>query len=210
MRSFFETVPAARWPRSQGRLHVYAVADGAVAEMAATFQQLLAERGVTGLSRQPAAYLHMTIEMIQRYVEDLTEDQLTGLRTALTARIAGVPAFDLQVGPALVAAHSITLDAVPDQPWRQLRHAVRQAAVDALGADAVKPLAGPGRPHVTFGYAVTDVDIEPHLGALNNCRLGRATMPIEQVQLLAVDQNPSVGVYTWPAPLAVLPLGARQ
>lgn len=82
---------------------------------------------MAGLSRQPASCLHMTIEMIQRYADDLTDDQLAGLGESLTVRVAAVPGFDLQVGPALVAAHPITVDAVPDQPWRQLRHAVRQA-----------------------------------------------------------------------------------
>jgi len=210
MQSFFEAVPAAKWVRSTGRLHVYAVAGGEVAAMAEGYQRLLAERGVAGLSRQPASYLHLTVELIQRYVDELTGDQLEQLVAALAGRIAAVPAFDMQIGPALVALHSITLDAVPDQPWQLLRRSVREAIVAVLGEDAVAPLAGPGRPHITLGYAVGDVDIDPHLSALNNCRLGRAVMPIERVYLVAVDQDPVAGVYIWPAPLAALPLGARR
>ena len=54
-----------------------------------------------------------------------------------------------------------------------------------------------------------DVDIDLHLSALDNCQHGRATLPVDQVYLVAVDHDPAAGHGTWPTPLATLPLGAR-
>jgi 2'-5' RNA ligase len=206
MQSFFSRVPAARWPSPFGRLHVYAFAGPEVTTLTQAYQRLLAERGVTGLSRQPAPFLHLTVEMLLPHVDDLTGEQLGRLRDALAEQIAALPAFELQVGPALLSLYSITLDAVPDEPWQQLRQAVRTAATAALGDDAVPPQTRSSQPHVTIGYATGDTDIGPHVSALNDLRLPRAVLTVDEVHLVAVDQDPAAGIYTWPAPLATFPL----
>ena len=207
MKSFFESWT---WPRPRGRLHVYALANPAVAAMADAYHGVLADGGVTGLARQPDEFLHVTIEQVQRYTEDLTGDQLTTLISTLGKHIAAVPAFDLTVGPALVYTHAITLDAVPDEPWQQLRRAVRDAATEAFGADALRPMDSPGAPHITISYATADIDVESHLHAFYGGRFGRATLPVNEVLLLAVDQDPVAGVYSWPDPIAAFPLGDRR
>jgi hypothetical protein len=204
MKSFFE---AMTWPRSRGRLHVYAFGNAPVVAMADAYHQALGERGAAGLRRQPAEFLHVTIEQIQRYEDDLTDDQLQDLSAALAKQVAAVPAFDLTVGPAWMAQSAIGLDAVPDEPWRQLRRAVRDAAVRALGDDAVKPMDSPGAPHLTISYATEEVDVEPQV--LHRVRAGRATLPVNEVYLVAVDQDPVAGVYSWPGTIATLLLGPR-
>jgi hypothetical protein len=205
MESFFTRSPEARWPKA-GRLHIYALPrDDGVATMTAAYQDLLAARGLINLSRQPGRWLHLSVERFNRYLDELTDAQLAALTTALRRHVASVPAFTLQIGPALVAAHTITLDAVPDQPWRDLRSAVRQAAVEALGPDAIDPMAGHGRPHMSVSYATGHVDIEPHLGALNHVRAGRATFPVTTAHLLAVHQHADTGTYTW-EPVDTAPL----
>jgi 2'-5' RNA ligase len=206
VQSFFATVPAARWRRPHGLLHLYALPGPDVAEMAQAYQQVLAARAVTGLSRQPAGHLHMTVEQLLVYADELPDDRLEQLQAALAAHVAQVPAFTLTIGPALVSVHSITLDAVPDEPWRVLRRAVRAAVTETLGPDAIPPMTGPGRPHITLGYATQQLNIEPHLGALNHVRLDRAVLRVDEIVLLAVDQDTDAGVYTWPGVLAKLPL----
>lgn len=197
MKSLFSRSPTARWPKT-GRLHVYALPpDDGLATMAAAYQHLLATRGLPNLSHQPGRWLHLSVERLNHYLDELTDTQLSALTTALREHVAAVPAFTLQIGPALVATHTITLDAVPDQPWRDLRSAVRHAAAEALGPDTIDPMTGHGRPHVTVAYATGHVDIEPHLGALNHVRAGRATFPISTAHLLAVHQHADTGTYTW-------------
>jgi hypothetical protein len=208
MKSFFESMT---WPRSRGRLHVYALANAPVAAMARAYHEVLADRGVTAnLPRQPDEFLHVTIEQIQRYVDDMTADELGTLTAALTEHIGAVPAFDLTVGPIGVEHHAIGLDAVPDEPWQRLRQAVRAAAVEALGEDAVKPMHGPGAPHVSVSYATGEVDIMPHLRDLLRVRPGRATLPVDEVHLVAVEQDPAAGVYSWPGTVATFSLGSRS
>lgn len=202
VKSFFESMT---WPRSRGRLHVYAFANASVVTMADAYHRMLGEFGAAGLRRQPDEFLHVTIEQIQRYEDDLTDDQLQDLSTALAKQVATVPAFELTVGPALMGRAAIGFDAVPDEPWQQLRRAVRDAAVELLGDDAVKPMVGPGAPHITISYATEPVDLEPHV--LHRVRAGRATLPVNEVYLVAVDQDPAAGVYSWPGTIATLPLG---
>ncbi|GAB4060575.1 2'-5' RNA ligase family protein [Catellatospora paridis] len=205
MESFFTRTPQATWPRPTGRLHIYAPVNAEVTAMAARYQGLLAARGLRELSRQPARWLHMSVEHLTRHLDELTPDQLETLTGELRARLATVPAFSLQVGPALVSAHSITLDAFPDQPWRQLRRAARSAAVASLGDDAVAQTSGPGQPHVTVSYCTGHVDIEPHLSALSALRVGRAELPVQAVHLAAVEQHVGSGTYTWTS-VAQIPL----
>lgn len=208
MESFFTRSPDARWPKA-GRLHIYALPpDGRVAEMATTYQDFLTARGLTTLSRQPARWLHLSVERVNHHIDELTGEQLTTLASALREHLAAVPAFVLQIGPALVATHTITLDAVPDQPWRDLRLAVRQAATQALGSNAVAPMTGHGRPHVTVAYCTDHVDIEPHLGALNHVRAGRVSFPVATAYLVAVEQHADAGIYTW-EPVDAFPLAAE-
>ena len=145
MQSFFNRSPSARWPKV-GRLHIYALPpDDHVAIMASAYQDLLHTRG--GIQHVPATRLVAphAVERLDYYRDELDTDRLTALRTVLDEHVAMVPAFELQIGPCLVSLHSITLDAVPDQPWRNLRQAVRSAAVESLGPDAVAPMTEHGR-----------------------------------------------------------------
>jgi hypothetical protein len=205
MRSFFAS---NTWPRSSGRLHVYAFANAPVGELAAAYHRVLTANGVTGLPAQPAAFLHVTIEQVQRYVDDLTPAELAALSAALGKHIAAVPAFDLTVGPALVTSRGILLDAVPDEPWSHLRQAVRAAAVETFGDDAVRPMSHPGAPHCTIAYATGPGAVDPE-DILLQARPGRAVLPVTEVHLVAVTQDPAAAAYSWPDPLATFPLGPR-
>lgn len=202
MKSFFDSMT---WPRSAGRLHVYAFANPAVARMADAYHEVIDR---PGLPRQPDEFLHVTIEQIQRYADDLPAEQIAALVAALAKHIAAVPAFDLTIGPALLTYSAVGFDAVPDEPWAQLRQAVRTAAVETFGDDGVKPMHGPGAPHITLAYATREVEFDSL--TLLKVRAGRATLPVNEVHLVAVTQNPATGVYSWPAPIASLRLGVRH
>lgn len=205
MKSFFTRNPNATWAR-QGLLHVYLLPGDEVAALAAAYQNRLAERGVTDLPPIPQRWLHITVEKINVHADDLPQDSRTALINALRTELATVPTFNAQVGPHLVGQHAVELDVVPDEPWRVLRQAVRKAATAALGDNAVAPVAGPGRPHIALAYATGNVDLEPHLGALNHVRAGRAEMRVEAAELVAVRQEPDLGLYSWD-PIERIPLG---
>ncbi|WP_433531329.1 2'-5' RNA ligase family protein [Micromonospora sp. CA-263727] len=187
-------------------LHIYLVPPPSVGVMASAFQDLLAARGVPHLSRQPVQWLHATVARFNRCLADLTGADVAALCEALRLSITEVPAFRWQIGPALASLHSITLDAAPDQPWRDLREVVRATAVEVLGEDVVAPLTGPGRPHVTVSFCTGPVAIEPHLGALAHVRAGRAQWQVSTAHLVAVHQHADAGTYSWES-IASFPLG---
>src|SRR4051812_15437614 len=113
MESFFRRSPDATWTR-QARLHIYALPTAtAVATMAAAYQDFLSQRQLPNLSHQPGRWLHLSVEKFNAHLDDLTSAQQADLRAALQRHVAAVPAFTVQIGPALVADHTIPLDAVP-------------------------------------------------------------------------------------------------
>ena len=205
MQSFFTRRPDATWTQ-QKRLHVYLLPhDDAVAAVAAAYQNRLDERLVSGrLSRIPRRWLHMSVEKLNVHLDDLREAERAALIENLRAQLATVPEFVLQIGPHLVSAHALELDAWPDEPWHRLRQAVRDGATAALGKDAIAPMSGLGRPHITLGYATGEIDLESHFGALNHVR-GRASTTVDTAHLVAVDQHPDRGLYTWDL-IDVMPL----
>ncbi len=50
----------------------------------------------------------------------------------------------------------------------------------------------------------------PAATTVRSPRPGRATMPVGQTFLIAIDQNPEASHHTWATPLATLPLGTRR
>jgi len=208
VKPFFDLVPADWGGRDRGCLHLYVLPNRQVRDMAVAYQQVFDQRGIDGLSRQPADHLHITVQKLLVWRHDLADEQVKALADTLRIHVARVPAWTAQVGPALVAGTSIGLDVTPDQPWQQLRQAVRAAVTESLGEQALPRDGGAGRPHISLGYGLTDFDIDPHLAAINGLRLGRADLTIDRVVLVAVDQDRTAGAYTWPTPLAELPLAA--
>lgn len=90
MKPFFSSVQAARWPYADHRLHVYLLPDAAVADLAAAYQQGLDHAGIAGLSRIPAEWLHLTVQLLTVPTDDLTFDQMTRLVDELRVALATV------------------------------------------------------------------------------------------------------------------------
>lgn len=147
------------WKSPLGRPHVYLLPDEATVDYAVHYQDLLAD--VDDLPVQPRAWLHMTVENFNRRTDNLTATQVQRLSLALADQLARVDPFDHTIGPALASHTSIALDATLDQPWHQVRAAVRTATADVLGPDAMQPMSRPGRPHITLAYATGHVDVDP-------------------------------------------------
>lgn len=74
--------------------------------MATAYQHLLDTRGLNNQSRQPSRWLHVSVERLNHYLDELTDRQLTALTAALGQHVAAIPAFTLQIGLALVSAPS--------------------------------------------------------------------------------------------------------
>ncbi|GAB3943715.1 hypothetical protein GCM10029976_066740 [Kribbella albertanoniae] len=83
--------------------------------------------------------------------------------------------------------------------------AARAAISQVLGSDAVRPEGAGQRPHASLGYGLTNADSDPLIGDLNALDPAAVTFSVDQVHLLAVDQDLTAGIYTW-RPLATIAL----
>ncbi|MFB6726738.1 2'-5' RNA ligase family protein [Kribbella sp. NPDC056345] len=201
MKPFFGDVKAADWRRPDGLLHVYVLPPPEVLAMADAYQQLMKPHHETGLvSLQPRAFLHYTVQLIDRHVTEITDDQLAALKSALDAEAGPVEPFELTAVHGVVGVHGVTIYTEPPTPlFTALNQRVRAAVAEALGPDAVPEQQYAPVPHLSAGYGLADADSDPLIRAVNGYRPTPVTLTVDQVHLLAVDQDRAAGTFSWKA-----------
>lgn len=205
MKRFFDT-PPAEWASPRGKLHVYAVPPAPVQELAAEYHAAM-RRHPRLVSIQPPQWLHMTVQLIDVHQADVEPCVLDKLAAVLRTELAGVPVFHLTMGPAVIGVHGITLRTPPpaDEFTALVQH-TRTAITDVLGDAAVAPGGANQNPHASLGYGVAAGDSDPLIRDLNDLWRAPVTFAVDEVQLVAVDQDATAGIYTWTT-LATIPLG---
>ena len=186
MQSFFDSMTP--WDHNDGSLHVYVLPDDEVADRIEDLQERLA--GLPHLPLMPRAWLHFTVNRLAQF-DDLSMAELTRLADALTLELAGVGAFDLEVGAPQVHEVAVECVAAAVPGWEALVDAVRRAALGTFGGTIPdRPYA----PHVSLGYAtgeVSDDELRARLvgaPALGRVRVGR-------VHLVSVTVRPEIGTF---------------
>ncbi|WP_328990327.1 2'-5' RNA ligase family protein [Kribbella sp. NBC_01245] len=198
MKRFFET-NAAKWKSPYGKLHVYIVVPEVVRRYVAEYHDVIRERPAL-MSVQRPEWMHVTVQLIEAHVADLAPQNLTALKEALHGSLADLAPFDLTMRPPVMGVHGVTLRTAYQVPeFTELVNRTRSAVDLVLGADALHPNGARQRPHASLGYGLTDGDSDPILGAVNALNADRdpVTFTVDQVALLAVDQDPEEGIYTW-------------
>ncbi|MBB1515523.1 2'-5' RNA ligase family protein [Tessaracoccus sp. MC1679] len=184
MQSFFASMTP--WDQPDGSLHVYVLPDDEAADRLEDLQSRLA--GVPNLPVMPRAWLHFTVNRLAQF-DDLSMAELTRLGDALTVELAGVPAFDLEVGAPEV--HDVAVECVAGSTsgWESLVDAVRRAALATFGGTMPdRPYA----PHVTLAYATGEVSDDEVRGRLTGAApVGR--MRVATAHLLSVTVRPELG-----------------
>lgn len=186
MQSFFDSM--APWDHNDGSLHVYVLPDEGVADRIEQLQARI--DGVPGLPLMPRAWLHFTVNRLAQF-DDLSMAELTRLAEALTAELAGVAAFDLEVGAPQV--HDVAVECVAEATpgWDALVDGVRRAALATFGGTVPdRPYA----PHVTLAYATGDVSDEELRARLDGApALGRVR--VGKAHLVSVTVRPERGTF---------------
>ncbi|MFD7161695.1 2'-5' RNA ligase family protein [Kribbella sp. NPDC059898] len=205
MRPFFTSVPAARWENQSGRLHVYVMPPEPVLQLADDFHAVMEPFGDL-VSVQPRRWLHLTVQMLHQHLDDTGPGQLAAIGSALRSRLAGLDPFELTAGPAVVGVHGVTLWIPPPTPeardgYGELVYRVREAATDVFGRD-VLPAGTAGAqprpvPHIGLGYGLAAGDPDPLIRAVKDTWRAPVRFTVDQVVLVAVDQHPAAGTFTW-------------
>ena len=205
MRNFFQTT---NWPQRHDKLHVYVLPDASGLEYAERFRDALTE--YPAVSAMPRQYLHFTVQMIERFLHEVSEERITQLVSALDEAVRNLSPIELELTTPSVHESHVRLDGVgPATGFFELVTRVRSAIISVLGDDAVKPL-GPGwGPHVSLGYGIADGENEPLARALEQvaANVEPARVRFDAVHLLSVSQHPDEGTFGWDS-LAVIKLRA--
>lgn len=187
MRNFFEQMEP--WDHDDGSLHLYVLPDDdARSRLVAAQAQF---DGVAGLPPMPAPYLHLTLQRLAQFDDELTQADLSRLGSALTEHLSGTSAFGLELGAPRNDGSAIVSTAAPSREWDALHSTVVAALAQVLPGELPTP---PHAPHVSLAYAVGEVPDEVVAARL----AGAATIgPVRvlEVHLVSVTVRPEVGIF---------------
>lgn len=184
MQSFFADM--APWEQPDGSLHLYVLPDDEAADRLEDLQSRLG--GMTHLPVVPRALLHFTVSRLAQF-DDLSMAELTRLGEAIGVELAGVAAFELEVGAPEV--HEVAVECVAESTpgWESLVDGVRRAALATFGATLPER---PYAPHVTLAYATGEVSDEAVRARVRGAApVGR--MRVATVHLVSVTVRPELG-----------------
>ena len=199
MRNYFADVE--RWPEGAGALHLYVLpGESPLSERLADAQERI--EGIDGLPLQPQPYLHLTLQRLAQFDDQVAQRQLSDLGAALDDALSGTAPFNLTFDLPNVTDRTVECTAHPSREWDELVATVREALRATFGPELPAP---PHAPHLSLAYATGEAD-----DVLVAERLARSAplggFTVTDVHLVSVTMHPKVGVYSFTT-LASWPLG---
>ncbi|MEU8868005.1 2'-5' RNA ligase family protein [Streptomyces umbrinus] len=162
-----------------------------VHRLAAEYRSALAPLG-NALTPIPDQWLHLTMQGIG-FVGEAKETDVHAITDAARARLAAIPAFDLQLGPAVLDPEAVLLHIEPDGPVRTVRGAIREAIADVLGEAPEK--AEGFTPHVSVAYSAGNGPAEPIAHVLAGLHVPPAAARISTAELIVIHRDHQM--YEW-------------
>ena len=140
--------------------------------------------GAVELAVQPVDYLHMTIQRLDLYREEIPAEIWDELTNHLAMSVADIESFDVEYAPATVRAGAIEAVSDENPSWKGLVDAVRESFCNV------------GLKHALVAYCVQDTDAQRDDELCQLLVDAPATsMRVSSVDLVAVDQSPEEGVF---------------
>lgn len=202
MRPFFDQ-HSTRWRSLTGALHLYACPQSDDPLLRTYRKEADALSSFDGLKVQPERYVHMTLQRLDAYREQIDPERLSQLTACLAQELPTLSPFVVSFAGASARPHAVEAVGEPSDPWVELVESIRGAVERAgLGSTLTE---SPYGPHYTVAYCVADTadsSIEAALAPV----AARTTMKIDRVSLVAVDQLPDQGIFTFDT-MAEWPLG---
>lgn len=153
-----------------------------------------------GLNLVPLEWLHLTIQGVG-YTDELSDEQLRTVTSAVRAEIAKLTAFNITFGRPVVFGEAIAIRPQPIDRLQQLWTAIRCGIANAMGATAIptSPEQTHGfRPHISIAYSNTDTDAELYTKALDTIQPAPALATVTQVSLIRQERRLAPEwIYRW-------------
>lgn len=189
MENFFAR--KEEWRNAEGALHLYVLPTGdELLDRLAGIRGRL-EGAALHLPTMPETYLHLTVQRLAHFDDEVSQAELSRLGAALTEGLASVPPFSLELQAPAVTADSVVCHAEATDEWRTLVDTVRTVLQDWGGAALPDP---PAAPHLTVAYATGTVDDEVVAARLAECEAPGAIV-VDEVHLVSVTERPEVGIF---------------
>ncbi|MFE2536273.1 2'-5' RNA ligase family protein [Streptomyces sp. NPDC059371] len=171
-----------------------------VHRLAAEYRAALAPLG-DSVTLIPDRWLHLTMQGIG-FVGETSEKDVDKIVAAAAERLAEVPVFDAEIGPAVIDPEAILLHVHPDTPVRRVRDSIRAAIGDVL--DEVPEKAEVFTLHVSVAYSAGDGPTTAVATALAGLDHASARARITSAQLIVLHRDRQM--YEWET-YATVPLG---
>lgn len=194
MRRFFGR-PDTRWRHQDGALHLYALPehDKKLIQTVSNVDDML--RLFPQVAIQPLDYIHMTLQRLDLYRDEIEDDQWEFLTNQLGIGIGRLQSF--QEGFIQPCVHCAAVEVVGKSrgEWQILVDCIREA-FRASGL-SIALTDQPFGPHYTLAYCVRDTDkatdrrIQHELDQVST----ETCMCIKRVWLVSVCQSPQEGVF---------------
>lgn len=193
MKPFFNR-PDTKWRNLRGALHFYVLPkeDSNVLDVYEHTVQALS--GFPGLAVQPAQYVHMTLQRLDAYANEFTAAQWDAWHESLTSLFAQVEPFTVDISAAEPKGHAVEAIGTTVPSWHKIIAGIRESLIDhQLGHFLTEPPFGP---HYTVAYCTTTTDDEAVKEALAPVS-SDTQFAVEKVSLVAVEQRPDDGIFTF-------------
>lgn len=187
MHSFFEQMEP--WDRNDGSLHLYVLPYPSVGERLVAAQSLFAD--LDALPPMPEPYLHLTLQRLAQFDDELKQADLSRLGSALTHALSRTAAFELELGTPRPDETAVVSTAAPSQGWDALHAAVVSGLAQVLPGELPAP---PHAPHVSLAYAVGEVPDDMVAARLSGAGPIGA-LHVTEVHLVSVTVRPELGIF---------------
>lgn len=187
MRNFFETMEP--WARNDGALHLYVLPDETALGRLGGAQSLFAD--LAPLPPMPEPYLHLTLQRLAQFDDELKQAELSQLGAALTESLSEFPAFDLDLGAPRAEETAVVSTAARSTAWDRLREIVAATLGSVLPGELPPP---PHAPHVSLAYCtgeVPDDEVDSRLAGAEPI----GSLRVGEIHLVSVTVRPDVGIF---------------
>lgn len=165
---------------------------------------------ISGLDPIPAQWLHLTVQGIG-FTDEIESSVVDQIAAAAAERCASLPAFQISTGDLSIEPEVVRFEVEPIEPLVRLRHELRAAIGDVLGAEAVPESADGFKPHLSLAYSSADgVPLSEVAAALSEGEVGTTSATVEAASLLMLNRDQRCYQWTVHARSALAEAGPAQ
>jgi 2'-5' RNA ligase len=158
--------------------------------LASTYRAALADFDT--LTLVPDRWLHLTTQGLG-FTDEVPRSAVDAIVREVAASLAEAPAVTVTFGDIVVADEAIAMPAVPPEPIRLLRDAIRASIAAVMGETPEG--AERFRPHATVAYFHTGGPAEPYIAAVKAVDAVPVTVTIRHTDLIQIHRDHRM--YEW-------------